>query len=125
MASTINPTVTHVGLVTEATIPAFGPYSRAILHESDAPKSAHGASVIAITADPEPVFAAAAGDLISTQIGSNFGAVSGSVIARHGGVLHEFSGVIVGVNDFVVQFADEDRALHVVPLGRLVGVYLN
>lgn len=109
-------TRTLAGLVAEQTIPAFGPYSATVVSlDSALDRIVSSTATIARAAnghsDPHSV-----AELISDRLGVGFGATTGTLFVFHREQLTAVAGVIVGVDDSVVQFADERKTLHIWPL---------
>ncbi|WP_137726178.1 hypothetical protein [Prescottella subtropica] len=118
-------TITPAGLVTEKNIPAFGPYAATpVSPETVAEQVTASTAEVAQPVDGQHAAADVAA-LITNRIGAGFGAVAGTVFTTHHGHTFAMAGVIVGVNEVVVQFADENKNLHVVPLASAVAVILD
>lgn len=110
------------GLVTEQTIPAFGPYSATMVSLDSALEQIVSSTAVVSQAvdghgDPHSV-----AQLISDRLGAGFGATTGTLFVFHHDQLFAASGVIVGVNEFVVQIADEHKNVHTWPLGRVIAL---
>ncbi|WP_143542974.1 hypothetical protein [Rhodococcus sp. NCIMB 12038] len=109
-------TRTLAGLVAERTIPAFGPYScNAVSLDSALDRLVSSTAPIAQAADGhgDPRSVAM---LISDRVGVGFGATTGTLFVFHREQMTAVAGVIVGVDDSVVQFADQHRKLRTWPL---------
>lgn len=112
-------TDTLAQLVTEETIPAFGPYSVTtvsvdlaldLIVSSTSPVAQH----VNGHGDPHSV-----AELISSRLGVGFGSTTAVLFAFHHDKLFAVSGVIVGVNEVAIQLADENKNLHTWPIARV------
>lgn len=113
------------GLVTEQAVPAFGPYSAAAVSLDFAlDQIVSSAATIsrAVNGHSAPHVVA---ELIASRLAIGFGAVSATVFFAHHEQLFAVSGVIVGVNEMAVQFADDHRHLRTWPLARAIALILN
>lgn len=117
-------TPTLAGLVTKQTIPAFGPYSAsAVSLDTVLDQIVSSTAPIAQAAnghgDPRSV-----AELISDRLGIGFGSATVTLfISRHR--MTAVSGVVVGVNETVVQFADERRNLYTWPLTEVIALIVD
>ncbi|NLG56403.1 MAG: hypothetical protein GX542_12295 [Rhodococcus sp.] len=120
-----NKTLTPAGLVTEQTVLDFGSYSTVPVDADTActqivESSAVIATIVNGRENPAEIV-----ELVTDRMGTGFGSAVGTVYANHHGRAHAMSGVIVGVNEMVVQFSDEHKRLHTVPLTSLFGLILH
>lgn len=113
------------GLVTERTIPAFGPYSAGVVSLD----SALDQIVSSTAAISRPVNGRSAphvvAELISSRLSVESGAISATVFIADHTQLFAVSGVIVGVNGIVLQFADEHRHLRTWPLSAVIALIVD
>ncbi|PZU04616.1 MAG: hypothetical protein DI630_00430 [Gordonia sp. (in: high G+C Gram-positive bacteria)] len=115
--------MTHTpSLVTEQTIPAFGPYSATTISIDSALDqivSSTAAISQAINGRSDPGSVA---DLISARLRAGSGATTGTLFVAHHKQLFAVSGVIAGVNEMVVHFADELNCLRIWPLASVIAL---
>ncbi|WP_032373184.1 hypothetical protein [Rhodococcoides fascians] len=113
------------GLVTERAVPAFGHYSAAAVSLDSALDQivSSGAAIArAVNGHSAPHVVA---ELISSRLTVGFGAVSATVFFAHHEQIFAVSGVIIGVNEMAVQFADDYRHLRTWPLATAIALILN
>ncbi|GBF17812.1 hypothetical protein Br6_05219 [Rhodococcus sp. Br-6] len=118
-------TRTLAGLVTEHAIPAAGPYSASPISLDaalDRLVSSTAPVAEAVNGHRDPLSIA---ELISDRLGVGFGAATGTVFVFHREQMTAVTGVIVGVDDSVVQFADQHRNLHTWPLTTVFALIAN
>lgn len=109
-------TRTLAGLATEKTIPVSGPYSASPISLDAALDRLVSSTALVSQAvnghrDPHSV-----ATLISERLSVESGATIGTLFVFHREQMIAVTGVIVGVDDSVVQFADQHRDLHTLPL---------
>lgn len=112
------------GLVTEQSVPAFGPYSAgAVSLDSALDQIVSSTAAIARAVDGHTAPHAVA-ELISSRLSAESGITATVFIARRT-QLFAASGVLVGVNDMVLQFADEQRRLRTWPLSAVIALIVD
>lgn len=115
----------HAGLVAEQAIPAFGPYSAAAVSLDtalDRIVSSTAAISRAVNGHGAPYVVA---ELISSRLALGFGAVVATMFFAHHDQIFAVSGVIVGANQAVVQFADEHHRLRTWPMATAIALIVN
>lgn len=108
--------------VSERDIPAFGPYSVAAVSLDlalDLIVSSTSPVAQAVNGHGDPRSVA---ELISGRLEAGLGATTAVLFALQHEQLFAVSGVVVGVNELVVEFADEHKHLHTWPLARLTAL---
>lgn len=116
----------YAGLVDEQSIPAVGPYmaqfiSIEIFHDWIAASTNIAVSEVIDGRE----HAAQVATLLTGRIGNGYGAAFATVFVAHLRAFYAVQGIIVGVNEWSVQFADERRNLHVFPISAVRGLVVT
>ena len=110
------------GLVAADAIPAFGPFTVTAMSVDTA--------VDRIVSSTAPISKAVNGhrnpervaELISSRLAAGKGAATATIFAAHHRPVTAISGVVVGVTDQVLQFADEHKNLHTWPVSTVIAL---
>lgn len=125
----------YAGLVDDQSIPAVGPYiMQQVSNDTAQDWIAVSTAVISEVVNGS-VDSGLVARLLTDRIGDGYGSVEGTVFVTHRnalgkidspiGMMYAVQGVIVGVNEYAVQFADEHRNLHVLPISAVRGLIVK